>query len=131
MVRTLRFLEARINALMDAWTEPGEARPRRAEGTVLPFSAAPADPMDIDIVVDRTMDAFAEAPVPVETVTIDDTDDEIGFEELPAAREAAKRSEPAAPPPAIEAEPEPAHRVASSLAELDAMPTTQKALIFG
>lgn len=149
VVRTIRFLEGRINGLVDAW----DARdPDRAGGAasapppasnVLPFGHGDDD---IDIVLMETEPAdnagrpTTAAPYLPDTrpmapppLVVDDSDlNEVAFIEADApamdhataaqdpAREQQPEQEPAAPPARI-----------ASLAEIDAMPAAAKALIFG
>lgn len=150
VVRTIRFLEGRINGLVDAW----DARdPERADGAasapppasnVLPFGHGEDD---IDIVLletapadnaERPMAAPASYlpdthPMAPQPLVVDDSDlNEVAFIEADApamdrappaqepAQESIRKPEPAAPPARI-----------ASLAEIDAMPAAAKALIFG
>jgi chemotaxis regulatin CheY-phosphate phosphatase CheZ len=152
VVRTLRFLEGRINALVDAWSQ-SERGPAPLRAEVEPTTPHEPDlsQSDIDIVIVSDhmtdfdpVDPVAESHIPpnvaaamrrtasdidwepgdAEPLIIDDSElIEVGF------------AEPAQPPADADhsdhgkAAPQP--RATTSLAEIDAMSTTSKVLIFG
>ena len=89
VVRTLRFLEGRINALVDAWSGPVVPESQSAEAGMLalPKASMPARPpqragvphdmsqSDVDIViVDDQFHAYADTPATEVTIVDDDID---------------------------------------------------------
>ncbi len=155
VVRTLRFLEGRINGLIDAWAGKDEAAAPTPPRPAAPTPAVDLSQSDVDIVIvdneiqgladdigippsiDTSL-AFAEAltdieqraaievesmmVADVELVEVDDADgDDIIFVNSDSDQIEDLTRKPAPTPPVRQ----------PSLAEIDAMPTTAKALIFG
>lgn len=146
VVRTIRFLEGRINGLVDAWDGQEAQRATQRAGAaaasapqpasnVLPFGHVEDDDvvlMEAEASDDASASTHAAAylpdmrPVAPPPLVVDDSDlNEVAFIEIDAP---VMDQAPSTP------EPEPAAQHPSriaSLAEIDAMPAAAKALIFG